>query len=82
LGCVSEWDVWGRTEAAGVQRPHVEDVDSLHLSEDLETLKTGGLLGIGRNGTGLRTRGEKVGLVLDLYNNDRVSNSPSISYPQ
>jgi hypothetical protein len=55
-----------RTETAGVQWPHVEDVNALHLSEDFETLKTGGLLGIGGNGTGLRTRGKKVGLSLDL----------------
>jgi hypothetical protein len=55
-----------RTETAGVQWPHVEDVDALHLSEDFETLKTGGLFGIGRHGTGLRTRGKKVGHALDL----------------
>jgi hypothetical protein len=56
-----------RTETAGIQWPHVEDVDSLHLSEDLETLKTGGLFGVGGNGTGLRTRRKKVRVVLDLY---------------
>jgi hypothetical protein len=44
-----------RTKTAGVQWPHVEDIDTLHLSEDFETLKTGRLLGIGGNGTGLRT---------------------------
>jgi hypothetical protein len=55
-----------RTETAGVERPHVEDVDALHLSEDFETLQTGGLLGIGGDGTGLRTRWQQVLLCLDL----------------
>jgi hypothetical protein len=54
--------VVSRTETAGVQWPHVEDIDTLHLSENFETLKTGRLLGIGGNGTGLRTRGQKVRL--------------------
>jgi hypothetical protein len=57
-----------RTEAAGVQWPHVEDVDTLHLSEHFETLKTGGLLSIGGNGTGLGTGWEKVLHALDLCN--------------
>jgi hypothetical protein len=55
-----------RTEAAGVQWPHVEDVDTLHLSEHFETLKTGSLLSIGGNGTGLGTGWEKVLHALDL----------------
>jgi hypothetical protein len=54
------------TEAAGVQWSHIEDIDTLHLSEDFETLKTSGLLGIGGDGTGLRTGGKKVGVALDL----------------
>jgi hypothetical protein len=54
------------TETAGVQWPHVEDVNALHLSEDFETLETGGLLGIGRNRTRLRTRWEKISLGFDL----------------
>ena len=36
--------------ARGVQRPHVENVDALHLSEDLEALDTGGLLKVGGDG--------------------------------
>lgn len=48
------------TKTAGVEGPHVEDVDALHLSEDFETLETGRLLGIGGNGTGLSTLGEEV----------------------
>jgi hypothetical protein len=66
--------VASRTETAGVQWPHVEDVDTLHLSENFETLKTGRLLGIGGDGTGLRTGGQKVGLGLDFYRMGLVSN--------
>lgn len=52
--------------AAGVERAHVEDVDALHLSEDLETLKTGGLLEVGGDGAGLGAGAEEVVLGLDL----------------
>lgn len=52
--------------AARIERPHVEDVDTLHLSENLETLETSGLLEVGGNGTGLGTRAEKVVIALDL----------------
>lgn len=55
-----------RAEAGGVERSHVEDVDTLHLSENLETLKTGSLLEIGRDGTGSGARTDKVLLSLDL----------------
>lgn len=53
--------------AAGIQRPHVEDVDALHLSENLETLNTGGLLEIGGDGTGGGTRTAEVIYGLDVY---------------
>jgi hypothetical protein len=33
-----------------IQRPHVEDIDALHLTQDLETLQTGRLFEIGRHG--------------------------------
>jgi hypothetical protein len=56
-----------RTDTAGIQRPHVEDVDSLHLSEKFQTLETSGLLEIGRDGSGLGTGREKVLRGLDLY---------------
>lgn len=62
------------TETAGVQWPHVEDIDTLHLSKDFETLKTGGLLGVGRDSTGLRTRGQKIVVVLDFYKFHLISN--------
>src|SRR5690242_2107566 len=59
--------VWRRTETAGVEGPHVEDVDALHLSENLKTLETGRLLGVGGDGSGLRTLGDKVVHGLDLW---------------
>lgn len=57
---------WLRTLSACVEGLHVEDVDALHLSEDFETLETGGLVNVGGDGTGLGTRGHQVMLVLDL----------------
>ncbi|CAF3455903.1 unnamed protein product [Fusarium graminearum] len=57
-----------RSEAGGIERAHVEDVDTLHLTENLQTLKTGGLLEIGRDGTGGGTRTEEILLSSDLYN--------------
>lgn len=62
-----------RSEAAGVERAHVEDVDALHLTENLETLDTGGLLEIGRNGSGGGTRTEEVLLSSDLCTRKLVS---------
>jgi hypothetical protein len=55
-----------RAKSAGIEGLHVEDVDALHLSENLETLKTGGLFEIGRDGTGSGTGTEEVPLALDL----------------
>ena len=55
-----------RTLSACIERLHVKDVDALHLSEDFETLETGGLVNVGGDGTGLGTSGHKVVLILDL----------------
>ena len=55
-----------RTLSACVEGLHVKDVDALHLSEDFETLETGGLVNVGGDGTGLGTSGHKVVLILDL----------------
>lgn len=55
-----------RTMSARVEGLHVEDVDALHLSEDFETLETGGLVNVGGNGTGLGTLAHEVGLGRDL----------------
>lgn len=54
------------TGAAGIQRPHVEDVNPLHLAQNLDTLETSGLLEIGGDGARLGTLGEEVVLILDL----------------
>ena len=76
-GATSELLLTGRSDedgflhgaqSAGVEGSHVENVNTLHLSEDFETLETGGLLEIGGNGSGLSTRTEEVVLALDLCN--------------
>lgn len=51
---------------AGIERAHIEDIDTLHLSQDFQSLQTGGLFKIGGNGTRLGTRAEQVVLRLDL----------------
>lgn len=61
------------TLAGGIQRTHVEDVDALHLTDELETLETGSLEVVGRDGTGLGTRRDQVILVLDLCSPKRRS---------
>ena len=58
--------IWRRTQAAGIQRPHVEDVYALHLSENLQALETCGLFEIGGDGSGWSAGREEVVLVLDL----------------
>lgn len=54
------------TLARRIKRPHIEDVNTLHLSENFETLETGGLLEVSGDLAGLGTGSEKVGLSLDL----------------
>jgi hypothetical protein len=63
------WEVVGRshTLAGGIKGTHVEDVNALHLSDEFQTLKTGGLLDVGGDGTRLGTGSEEVILDLDLY---------------
>jgi hypothetical protein len=55
-----------RSQAGSVKRAHIEDIDTLHLTENLQTLETGGLLEIGRDGTGGGTGTEEVLVGLDL----------------
>ena len=65
-----------RTNTAGIQWPHIENINTLHLSQNFETLETGGLFEIGGHGTGLRTRGEEVGLSVDLYPSRALAGGP------
>jgi len=63
-----------RAEAAGVEWAHVENVNTLHLSENLETLKTGSLLEIGGDSAGGSTGTEEVLLALHLIEDLVVAN--------
>lgn len=54
------------TFARSVQWLHVEDINSLHLSQNFQTLETGGLVEIGGDGTGLTTGWHQVVHALDL----------------
>ena len=56
-----------RALARSVERLHVEDVDALHFTQDLETLETGRLFQICRDGAGRGAGGEEVGFALDLW---------------
>ena len=74
------------TQARGIQRPHVEDINTLHLAEDFETLQTSGLLEVGRHAAGGGTGTPKVVDVLNLCTHDKSvpivsSLSPCISTP-
>ena len=65
-------------QAAGVEGTHVENVDTIHLAENLETLQTGSLLEIRGDGTGLSTGAEKVLVGLDLCSQSSVSLTRSL----
>ena len=61
------------TLAGGIQGPHVEDVNALHLSDKFQTLETGGVLNVAGDGSGLGTGGNEVLLSVDLCSNDGQS---------
>ena len=65
-----------RTLPASIKRAHVEDINTLHLSKNFETLETSSLLEIGGHGTRLSTLGEKVGLGSDLCSARKASCQP------
>lgn len=50
----------------GIQRPHVERIIALHLAQQFQTLQTGRLFEIRRDGAGLGAGREQVVLSLDL----------------
>lgn len=54
------------SKARGVQRPHIKDVNALHLAENFETLETSRLLNVGGNGAVGSTGAPQVVNVLDL----------------
>lgn len=54
------------SETVRGERPHIEDINALHLSEDFETLHTGGLLEIGGDSTGGGTGSDEVIDGLDI----------------
>ena len=55
-----------RTMSASIQRPHIEDINPLHLSQNLQPLQTGGLFEIGRDGAWRRTGSYEVTICVDL----------------
>jgi hypothetical protein len=54
------------TLSGSIEGSHVEDVNALHLSDKFQTLKTGGLLDVRRDGAGLSTRSNEVLFTLDI----------------
>lgn len=65
-GTVDDDGVLESSLPGGIEGPHVEDVNALHLSDEFKTLETSGLLDVGGDGTGLSTGGDEVLLGLDL----------------
>ena len=66
--CALRRKVWGLCTGAGsIEWLHVEDINAVHLSKDLKTLKTGGLLDIGWDGSDWGSWWHKVGLALDIW---------------
>jgi hypothetical protein len=66
-------DAAQRTFAGRVQWPHVEDINALHLSQDLQPLETGGLLEVGGDGTRWSSGADEVLGLLDLYYAQQIS---------
>jgi hypothetical protein len=60
-------DAAQHTFAGRIQWPHVEDINALHLSQDLQSLETGGLLEVGGDGTRRGSGADEVLGFLDLY---------------
>lgn len=57
----------------GIQGLHVEDVNTLHLAQNLQTLDTSGLLQVGGDGAGLGTGSHEVVDGLDVCSCTSVS---------
>lgn len=67
----NEYGVLHRSLAAGIERPHVENINTLHLAEDFQTLQAGSLLEIGGNGSGLGSRAVQIVLGPDLWREEK-----------
>lgn len=57
-----------RTLPRSIQRLLVEGVETLHLTDELETVETGGLLDIGGDGAGFGAGRDEVVFSFDLWN--------------
>ena len=70
------------TGAGGIQWLHVEDINAVHLSENLKTLKTGGLLKIGWDRSNWGSWWEEIGIGLDLCSvvSSALAPNPCISH--
>jgi hypothetical protein len=71
-GLDHDWVV-ERALAGGIEWAHVEDVNAVHLAENLETLETGGLVEVGWHGASWGSRWEEVVLGLNLCVSSYVS---------
>lgn len=60
------------SQAGGVQRAHVENVNTLHLAQNFQTLQTGRLLEVGGDSAGSGTRAEQIFASLDLCTIDTM----------
>lgn len=69
-----------RTLPGRIQRLLVEGVETLHLTDELETVETGGLLDIGGDGAGFGTGGEEVVFSLDFCNGQVSRDSEVIEW--
>lgn len=68
-----------RTFAGGIEGLHVEDVNTLHLTQDLQSLETGGLLEIRGHGAGRGAGADEVLWLLDLCLRNKNISNPALA---
>lgn len=61
------------TLAASIQRLHVENINTLHLSQDFQSVQTSGLLEVRRDSADFRSLGEEVVFSLDFCRRGNMS---------
>ena len=54
------------TFSGSIQRLHIKNIDSLHLSQDFKSLETGRLVKVGGDGSGDCTGTDEIGFALDF----------------